>query len=89
MLSESPAGQPSEALVKTSVYFAVMNSVSAASWPARSANFVAPFLLEPDLVEPRGRQRLDAADHHVIQKRPAREPAAVDLKNVGVEGEIA
>ena len=43
MFSDRPAGHPSEALVKTSVYFAVMNSVSAASCPARGANVSGHF----------------------------------------------
>jgi hypothetical protein len=40
---EKIAGHPSEALVKTSEYLAVMNSVSAANWPARSASLVPHF----------------------------------------------
>jgi hypothetical protein len=43
MFNEKPAGQPNDALVKTSVYLAVMNSVSAANCPARSASFVPHF----------------------------------------------
>ncbi len=86
--SEVIAGQPSEALVKTSVYLALMNSVSAASCPARRANLsVAPLLLEPHFVQPRRRQRLDAADDQIIMQIAARQPVAVDLEHVGVEGQ--
>jgi hypothetical protein len=42
---ESAAGQPNDALVNTSVYFAFMNSVSAASCPARMAS-LSPFAFE-------------------------------------------
>ena len=72
--------------MNTSVYFAVMNSVSAASWPARSASLRAPLTFEPGFVETGGRQRLDAADIHEIEQRAAGEAPAVDLKHIGMEG---
>lgn len=40
--SEVIAGQPMEELVKTSVYFVLKNSLSAASWPNLSDTFFAP-----------------------------------------------
>jgi hypothetical protein len=42
-LTEVIAGHPSEALVKTSVYLALINSVSAASCPARSESVLPHF----------------------------------------------
>ena len=43
-------------------------------------------LLDPELVKPRRGQRLDAADQHQIADIAARQPVAVDLEHVGVEG---
>ena len=42
-LTEVMAGQPSDELVKTSVYLALMNSVSAASCPARTDSVLPHF----------------------------------------------
>src|SRR4051812_42371902 len=36
------AGQPMEALVRTSVYLVLKNSLSAASWPSFSETFLFP-----------------------------------------------
>src|SRR5205085_260114 len=48
----------------------------------------APLLLEPYLVESRCRQRLDAADVQIVKKRAAGKATAVNLKCVGVKGEL-
>ena len=48
----------------------------------------APLALKPRFVKPGGRQRFDAADVHEVQQGATRKTAAVDLKHIGMEGQL-
>jgi len=48
----------------------------------------APLALKPRFVKSGRRQRFDAADVHKIEQRSTGETATMDLKHVGMEGQL-